>query len=82
MFCPLKLIRRVSGASPAGGQGGNASPIYFLSPAVFIGKEKVAGFGRKKRLNLWLRPEEAFGFRRRTFFFGDHLKLRLNPIQE
>ena len=54
-----------------------APPIYFLPPPppVFFGWEKVAWFGWKKRLNLWFRPEKAFRFRRRPFFFGDHLIL-------
>ena len=45
----------------------------FLPPTVFFGEEKVAVFGRKKRLNFWFRLEKAFGFRRRRslriFFF-------------
>ena len=57
--------------------GGNAAPscvfaprfISCPSPTVFFGEEKVAVFGRKKRLNLWFRPEKAFGFRRRPSFF-------------
>ena len=28
-----------AGASPAGGQGGNALPIYLLPPSVFFGEE-------------------------------------------
>ena len=43
--------------------------IYLLLPTVFFWEEKVAVFGRKNRLNLWFRPEKAFGFRRRPFFF-------------
>ena len=68
-----------SGASPAGGggRGGNAPPpifvfappIYFLPPHGVFGEEKLAGHGRKKRLNLRFRPEKAFRFGRRPFFF-------------
>ena len=49
------------------------APDLFLAPhGIFW--EVVAVFGRKKRLNLWFRPEKAFGFRRRPFFCsGDHL---------
>ena len=44
-------------------------PIYFLPyPTVIFWKEKVAVFSRKNRLNLWFRPEKAFGFRRKPFF--------------
>ena len=35
-----------------GGRGGNAPPIYFLPLHGIFEEEKVAGFGRKKRLNL------------------------------
>ena len=49
-----------AGASPAEGQWGQCPPDFrfcppdlFLAPAaVFFGEKKVAGFGRKKRLNL------------------------------
>ena len=81
------------GASPTGGRGGNVPRFSFLpprfiscAPTVFFGEEKVADFGRKKRLNFWIRPEKAFGFRRRPFFFLEitwfSLKLRPNPIQQ
>ena len=41
-----------TGASPAGGQGRQCPPIYFLPLYGIFEEEKVAGFGRKKRLNL------------------------------
>ena len=47
-----------------------ASPRFISCPphGIFLG-EKLAGHGRKKRLNLRFRPEEVFRFRRRLFFF-------------
>ena len=44
-------------------------PIYFLPPTVFFWEKKVAVFSRKKHLNLWFRPEKAFGSSAKTFFF-------------
>ena len=74
MSCQARRQRR--------GRGGNAPPIFvfappdlFLAPHGIFWEEKVAGFGRKKRLNLRFRPEKAFRFRRRPFFFEDHLFL-------
>ena len=78
----IKFIHRTTSALQARRQRGGRGalpppifvfaplpPIYILSPTVFFGEEKVAFFGRKKRLNLWLRLEKAFGFRRSPLFF-------------
>ena len=42
-------------------------------PFFFIWRSPV--FGRKKPLNFWFRPGKAFEFRRRPFFYWDHLFL-------
>ena len=69
-----RFTRRVA----SGGQGGQCPPIfvfdspppiYFLPSTVFFGEEKVAVFGRKKRLNFLFRPEKALDF-------GENLFLR------
>ena len=74
----MTIVDRASatGASPAGGQGGNASRFLFLPPrffscppSVFFWEEEVSVIGRKKRQNLRFRPEKAFGLWRRPFFF-------------
>ena len=58
-----------------GGGGGDAFPNWELSAGFW--EEKVTVFGRKNRLNFWIRPVKAFGVRRRPIFsfFGDHLFL-------
>ena len=51
---------------------GQKKPSNF-SQNLFFWKSPV--FGRKKRLNVRFWPEKAFRFRRRPFFFVDHLFL-------
>ena len=52
---------------------GDVSPHRDLSAGLW--EEKVTIFGRKNCRNFRFWPEEAFQFRRRPFFFGDHLFL-------
>ena len=47
IYCSSSHIR-VPSASPAGGQGGNAPPIFFLlPPRNFFGRKKLMFFGGK-----------------------------------
>ena len=87
----LDLRRRVASA------GALPLPIFVFAPPQFyflpphcifwvlvFGRKKVVIFGRKTVWIFWFRPEKAFGFRRRPFFFEItwfSLKIRLNPIR-
>ena len=71
MFLPnigknqTKVLPSESGALAGASPGGTLPFFFWRSPV----------FGWKKRLNLRFRPEKAFGFRRKPFFFSDHLFL-------
>ena len=68
----FKLWHAIRRVASGGGQGGQFSflPPRFIScpPRYFLGWEKLLVC-----LNLWFRPGKAFEFRRRPFFYGDHL---------
>ena len=64
--------------SPVFGRKKRLNFRFWLEKSLWISAKtfllwRSPDFGRKKRLNFRFWPEKAFGFRRRPFFFVDHL---------